>query len=404
TLDPGSLINPADPVSEALAAEPLTSNFYAYDPDWVGREPLIESLLTQMNNACRLLMITGIAGVGKTALAELLTLRWTDNNSQFRLIRANFDGQDPADSWASTAAQLLEDCGLSVSPEERADAQLLNRRLVQHLQRSAYILLIDSLEEIMQGNEADGWSRFKDSHAVSFFQAVLAAPSFSGRIMLTSQELPSQLVEAGSRYRNFWFHHSLSGLSDSEQQALFDKAGFEIDTDPSRYLPRIGQAYEGHPLAIRVIMGEISSRPFFGDVTAYWQRYGDEIEEVERAIAEAAAGQVQGGEDRWRLDRFTRELRRNVNKRLEQTFARLERDARYAYILLCEAAVYRCAVPDDWWLSHLEDWEQTEEAQVAALDALRDRNLVEEATQNNQTLLRQHNLIRSLSLKHLQQL
>ncbi|MEL6263916.1 MAG: helix-turn-helix domain-containing protein, partial [Cyanobacteria bacterium J06626_6] len=122
TLDPGSLINPADPVSEALAAEPLTSNFYAYDPDWVGRESLIESLLTQINKACRLLIITGIAGVGKTALVELLTLRWTDNNPQFRLIRANFDCQEPSDSWDSTSAQLLEDCGLRVSPEERSDA------------------------------------------------------------------------------------------------------------------------------------------------------------------------------------------------------------------------------------------------------------------------------------------
>ena len=63
---------------------------------------------------------------------------------------------------------------------------------------------------------------------------------------------------------------------------------------------------------------------------------------------------------KWQLDRFTRALRRNVQVRLEHTFERLHQDARMAYILLCETAVYRCAVPEDWWLSHLEDWEQND--------------------------------------------
>ncbi|MGB6231767.1 MAG: hypothetical protein WBF53_16755, partial [Litorimonas sp.] len=62
---------------------------------------------------------------------------------------------------------------------------------------------------------------------------------------------------------------------------------------------------------------------------------------------------------------------------LEHTFERLQQDARMAYILLCETAVYRCAVPEDWWLSHLEDWDQSEAAQALALDVLRDRYLIE---------------------------
>jgi hypothetical protein len=92
-----------------------------------------------------------------------------------------------------------------------------------------------------------------------------------------------------------------------------------------------------------------------------------------------------------------------VRSRLNKTFARLQKDVKYAYILLCEASIYRCSVPENFWLSHLEDWDRDEEEQKAALDSLLDRYLVEQLVENDQCLLRQHNLIRSVSLEHLKQ-
>lgn len=74
-LEPRELILPKDeqPTSQPeQRAEHLTqSHFFACDPFWVGRTPLIRDLTTQLNNTCRLMLITGIAGVGKTALAEI---------------------------------------------------------------------------------------------------------------------------------------------------------------------------------------------------------------------------------------------------------------------------------------------------------------------------------------------
>jgi hypothetical protein len=61
-------------------------------------------------------------------------------------------------------------------------------------------------------------------------------------------------------------------------------------------------------------------------------------------------------------------------------------------------------VPEEFWLSHLEDWDYDKDKQKVALDALRDRYLVEEVVENNKYLLRQHNLIRSVALEHLKKL
>lgn len=407
-LDPKEMMQPArseakrtEETNEA-STQPLQTRitYAAYDAFWVGRDSLTAELNQKLKDPCRLLLIVGISGIGKTALAERIAE--SQQTTFAHTIKENFDYREQTTDFSSFAARLLEVADQFVSPEERTQPSQLSQRLLSHLQNEPTLVLIDSLENILEGNEQDGWSEFIDKSYLRFFQAVLAVDSFPSRLILTSQDLPAEIQSAGSRYRTRWHTQPLTGLSEEEQQTLFDKTGFVSEP----LLTRIGKAYEGHPLALRTILGEISDRPFFGNVRAYWQRYGQEIEAVEDAIAQAAAGQTTGADDKWQLDRFTRALRRNVQTRLENTLQRLRQDARYAYVLLCEAAVYRCAVPEDWWLSHLEDWDLPEDEQITALDVLRDRYLVEESvdTVNEAYLLKQHNLIRSLSLSHLEKL
>lgn len=411
-LTPQDIILPPHSLAPVPVAEHSQSphpQFFAYDSFWVGRDSLIQTLSQQLSDSCRLLLLTGISGIGKTALSECLTYALQNQNDSAQalakgrfnaVLQENFDNKEQSIDFVSFATRLLEGSGQIVSPEERAHPAQLCRRLVTYLQQYPTLVLIDSLEEILKGDATEGWSEFKDDTFISFFSAIFASTQFQSRLILTSQELPRQLVEAGSRYQTVWNNERLSGLSEAEQTALFEKTGFSVDAT----LTRIGKAYEGHPLALRTILGEMSDRPFFGNVAAYWKRYGQEIEAVETALAEAAAGQTTGADDKWQLDRFTRALRRNVQTRLEHTLERLRQDARYAYVLLCETSVYRCPVPEDWWLSHLEDWEQSEEQQLLALDALRDRYLVEEKLEDEDILLKQHNLIRSVSLAHLKEL
>ncbi len=269
-------------------------------------------------------------------------------------------------------------------------------------------MLIDSLERLLTGNEEDGWGDFADEWWQKFFLGLLSAESCQSRLIVTSQDLPVKLVD--SRYKNFWHRQVLYGLEESEQVALFETTALDISEDsPDKpLLLRIGKAYKGHPLVLRVIIGEISSEPFSGNVQAYWNDCADKIEEVEKALCEAEQGKNLGEDDNWKLHTLTKELRRQVNKRLEAAFDRLKRDVFDAYVLVFAASVYRSPEKEAYWLKHLTQWlkrlenkECSEERQEKALEELSNRFLVEESiNHNNRRVLGQHNLVRSVAIAH----
>ena len=389
--------------------EAKTPNFFAYNDAWVGRENLINELKNKVKSSCRLLVLVGMTGIGKTALGERLAVELEDWFSDWNYyLQENFNNEDQTSDFGSVAARLLEKCGEVVTPDDRKDTQRLMSRLVRHLQENRYLIQVDSLENILQGNEEEGWSDFNDEWWVKFITTWLTVDTCESCIILTSQDLPAQISTVGTRSQNFWYPEPLSGLEEKEQLALFNKTGLDVSetAEGKPYLERIGQAYEGHPLALRVIAGEIVNRPFNGNVLGYWNKYGKEVEEVEKAIEEAKTkGIIASKDDQFNLHKFTKNLRRNVKVRLEKAFNRLEEGVREAYLLLCESSVYRCEVPEDFWLSHLEDCDIDEDRWQMALDALKDRYLVEERVdENNQYLVRQHNLIRGVSSERLKKL
>jgi hypothetical protein len=382
-------------------------DFFSYNDTWVGREELVAELTNKVHSSCRILMLLGITGIGKTALAERLVVELQEDWLQrdwSKFVLENFEIEQQTSDFASVASRWLEKWGQKITQEDRQDTQRLFNLLLKQLRENRYLVLIDSLENILKGNEEEGWNNFQDEWWVRFFESLLASESCQSRIILTSQDLPQEMP---TRYQNFWHCQVLSGLTESERLELFEKTGLEVGTDSQNkpYLERIGATYEGHPLALRVIAGEIGSKPFYGNVRAYWNKYGQEIVEVEKAIEEAKTkGITASADDSWRLDRYTRELKKRVRSRIEKTFNRLKEDFYYSYVLLCEASIYRLAVQEDFWLSHLEDWDCDEDKQLAAMDVLRDRYLVEEEVTDNDLLLRQHNLIRSVALVHLKNL
>ncbi|MEM7556982.1 MAG: ATP-binding protein [Cyanobacteria bacterium P01_A01_bin.84] len=389
----------------------IPDNFFAYDSSWVGRDKLITELSQNLHNSCRFLLILGLTGIGKTALAERLAIELQDlieGDWDNKLLRVNFDNEDKITDFASVAARWLESLGEVLSPAEKKPELLLNR-LVRRLQDNRFLVLIDSMERLLTENDDGGWGDFSDKYWKKFFLGLLSAESCQSKLIVTSQDLPVDLHSKASRYNNFYHRHILYGLDESEQEALFEIEGLDIsqESEDRPILLRIGKAYKGHPLVLRVIIGEINGDPFNGNVQAYWNDVNSKIEEVEKDLAEAEAGKTEGY-DEWELHKLTREVITQVNKaRLEAVFNRLKTQVPDAHILICVASVYRIPVQEEGWLMQLaalvrrvEKQACSQERQEQALEELLNRFLAEESVNhNNKRVFEQHNLVRSVALE-----
>lgn len=389
----------------------IPDNFFAYDSSWVGRDKLVAELSQKLRNSCRLLLILGLTGIGKTALAERLAIELQDliqGDWKNKLLRVNFDNEDKTTDFASVAAGWLEGLGEQISPAEKKPELLLNR-LVKRLQDNRFLVLVDSMERLLTENEDSSWGNFTDEYWEQFFLRLLSAESCQSRLIVTSQDLPVSLHNKASRYNNFYQRHILYGLNESEQKALFKIEGLDIiqESEERPILLRLGKAYKGHPLVLRVIIGEINGDPFNGNVQAYWNDVSEKIEEVEKNLAEAEAGKTEGY-DEWELHKLTRKVRDEVNRdRLKAVFNRLENQVPDAHILICAASVYRIPIQEEGWLMQLKDLVQcvekrdcSQKRQEQALEELLNRFLAEESVNhNNKRVLGQHNLVRSVALE-----
>jgi tetratricopeptide (TPR) repeat protein len=394
---------PLPPHPTPHTPHPIPPSLSTYDAStWVGRHPLIATLTQKLRTPLRILAIIGITGIGKTALAERLVV---DHLSPAppspsappapsssptphsplptpHFTRLNFDDRALPHDFITAATTLLPKLGHSTTPDDQKDPQRLLARLLQILRTTPYLVQIDSLEMLLEGDDEQGWTTFKDELWLSFFQQLLAGDDCQSQFILTSQALPEALEIAADRYPRCWHRQELDGLSETEQLEIFQKNGLEPDAIAIDYLKRLGKLYAGHPLVLQVIAKDILDRPFHGNVLQYWQRYQAEFDALER--------------DRPHRRNAPRALQLRVMQRVEQSLQRLPVDARN---LLCRSAVYRRPVPETFWLAMLADL--PEDRQWNALEVLKSHNLAEEeldvGTNHAVPLLRQHNLIRRVA-------
>lgn len=367
------------------------------DPDLeeylcVGREELAASLDAQLPTL-RLLVVTGIAGVGKTVFAENLARRWQDTYKQ--CLPINFEVRPDA-SFAEVAAESLSrlhNCpaiDIPVSPE-----QLLEQWL-EVLATYPCLVIMDSLENLLRGYELKGWSTFREPYWEEFFHRLLGLEQCASKVIITSQDVLGQVEVHGLRYRDRYRCEQLQGLAPAAQHIFFRERGLALRPDSKAwtYLARIGAAYEGHPLSLQVIAAEVRT-VCDGDVSAYWQRYGQEIEALERLQASRSL-QLQPYD--WRLAQGSRRLRKTVRDRIERSFSRLQSDLPDAYLVLCLTSAYSepIAEPDLVHALVRQGWSQ--ERSQAAIEALLDRSLL---NMGCCYCLQQHNLIRSVALDRL---
>ena len=353
-----------------LTLQPFNPAIYSA-ATWVERSDLTEPLLQILQSNCRVLALTGITGIGKTALAERLISELRDER---RFCRLNLDEGGVVAEFSSSGAALLRSLGEEPTLADQQDPQNLLTHLLQLLRTQPYRVQIDSMEKLLEGDDRQGWSEFCDRLWLELLQQLLAGGECQSQLILTTQDLPGALESVGSCYPQFWHCQAVRGLRAIEQLELFAKRG--LSKEGTDYLQRIGNLYDGHPLVLRVIAEDIKSCG--GNVQRYWQQ---------GKFAELEANRPAN------LSR--RKLQLEVKQRVKDALARLPEDALQ---LLCRSAVYCRPVPEAFWLAMLPEPPET------ALELLKARALVEEEWEEGTWLgvdgaipLRQHNLVRSVA-------
>lgn len=318
-----------------------------------------------------------MTGIGKTTLAERAIASLTSSTAAaLPYYRFSLDDLSLTPDFANSGSTLLRTLGEEPTLKDQKDPVNLVAHILDRLYHYPCWVQIDSLERLLQGNEQDGWSEFYDPLWLDLLQKFLAGTNCSSQLLLTTQDIPADLDTVASRYPQFWHCEPLQSLSTEEQRTLFQN----LEVNPSEadwdILQRIGAYYDGHPLALQVIVEELRQPPFRGNVALYWQHYEAEFTDTVSATAN-------------KLER-SRLFRRRVRQRVEKSLENLPETARQ---MLCACSVFRRPVATEFWYAML-----TEGDPQMAFDILQDRSLVDFVPISDNTLLvRQHNLIRSVA-------
>ncbi|MBD1912404.1 tetratricopeptide repeat protein [Leptolyngbya sp. FACHB-8] len=294
----------------------------------LGREAAIAHLDHLVQQGCKVIVIQGEGGLGKTTLAqhylqtqgfetvlELLMAKETSNITSVERI---------VEEWLKQDFQQEPGTELGISLG-RLKRQLHQRRIG---------ILIDNLEPVL---DAEG--RFISPHR-SYVELlrVLSDARVQSVTLITSRD---RLCEPDLAVK----HYKLPRLDLAAWQTFFSR---QMTIDPLT-LGQIHRAYRGNAKAMGILCGAIAE-DFQGDMAAYWQ------ENQQNLLA-------------------TRDLRNLVISQID----RLQALDPAAYRLLCRLGCYRYqempAVPSEGVLCLLWDVPPDQRRQVVT--ALRDRSLVE---------------------------
>ena len=206
-----------------------------------------------VHDRCRLVLLLGMGGIGKTALSIKLAQQITAQSSQ-----ANFEFV----IWRSLrnaprVDDLLIELIQILSQQQEVDLPtLLNdtiSRLMHYLQTARCLLILDNAESILQGGDRQGVYQAGYEGYGQLLQTI-GNTAHNSCLILTSREKPKGIaaIEGDALPIRCL---QLSGLPETAGQAIFQAKGQFRGTDPDWLA--ISQRYGGNPLALKIAASAI---------------------------------------------------------------------------------------------------------------------------------------------------
>ena len=219
-------------------------------------------------DACRLCVILGVGGVGKTSLAARLVSALREQAENVNGPHRPFDkiiwrsllNAPPLTTILHQGILFLSDQRIIDMPAS-LDEQL--RVLTKLLQNQRCLLVLDNAESIMQVGQRAGTYRAGYEAYGQLIQR-LAQSDHQSCLLLTSRESPHELARLGRDtplVRSLY----LPGLPDEAAQQILAQQGL---TPEGVQAITLIKRYSGHPLALKLV-AETIEELYFGDVDAF---------------------------------------------------------------------------------------------------------------------------------------
>ncbi|MBE7385410.1 MAG: hypothetical protein F6J95_028925 [Leptolyngbya sp. SIO1E4] len=252
-----------------------------------GREPELKTLQQWIGeDFCRLILLLGMGGIGKTALSVKLaqTLQGQFDYVIWRSLRNQRPLQD-----------LLDDLLLTLSEHQLIDLpQTIDNRillLLDYLRTSRCLIVLDNYESTLQSGELFGHYQSGYEEYGHLLRS-LGESNHQSCLLLTSREQPTGLtVKVGSNLPIRAFH--LTGVDEATATAISQDKGFDISTEAGLQLVR---HYNGNPLALKIAVTTIQDL-FDGDLVSFLEEgtvvFGDISELLQQQIGRLSDLELQ---------------------------------------------------------------------------------------------------------------
>ncbi|MGD9100403.1 MAG: NB-ARC domain-containing protein, partial [Anaerolineae bacterium] len=229
-----------------MPRQPLPSKILPDEGHFVGRENQLAHLSALVSEN-KLVVIEGLSGIGKTALALCYVYQNAGDYEAVAWCEIE-PGESAGSVLARIAAQLNEqgyDKLLDAVTDPKLDRRKRARALLDVLRETRTLLVLDAFNNCLERD-------YRVREDLSWLVNQLLRRTYPSRVLLTTKVKPKFSPADLEKYAAW----QLTGLEYREATALFDKLCAEIDHEAEpEQVALVCRTAGGHPFTIKIVVG-----------------------------------------------------------------------------------------------------------------------------------------------------